>query len=167
MLLSIDEVKTYLPHRAPFLFIDTVLSVTPPSGLELLKEITPKDLVDTKVIAYFKVRDNLEILQGHFPGAPILPGVIQVEMIAQASAFVSLASNNLKIDGINAETLLLGAEAAKFRKPIYPGMTVEIHSRMAKCRGPVASYAGEIFVEGEKYSEANILAKLIIHRHLK
>jgi 3-hydroxyacyl-[acyl-carrier-protein] dehydratase len=93
-----------------------------------------------------------------------MPGVVQVEMMAQASAFVSLALNGLSIDGVNVETLLLGVESAKFRKPILPGDELEIHAIMDKSRGTVAHYSCEIYVSGAKISEAKILAKLEIIR---
>ena len=101
----------------------------------------------------------MEILKGHFPGNPIVPGVVQIEMMAQASAFVSLGLNIDK-DKYRVETLLLGSEAAKFRKPIVPEMELEIHAIMDKCRGTIAHYSCEVYCNGQKISEARILAKL-------
>jgi 3-hydroxyacyl-[acyl-carrier-protein] dehydratase len=162
MLLNEQQVLEFLPHRAPFLFIDTVSEVRIPEGVKDNKDATTRDLVGTHVIANFKVRNDLEILKGHFPGNPIMPGVVQVEMMAQSSAFVSLAMSGLTPDSARVETLLLGVESAKFRKPILPEAQLEIHARMDKCRGTVAHYTCEIFSEGVKISEAKILAKLDI-----
>lgn len=159
MLLNHEQVKTFLPHRAPFLFIDTVQElIIPPEKEGKIK--TPRDLIGTKVIAHFEVKESLEILKGHFPGNPILPGVVQVELMAQASAFVSLPLNNLSIAGLNVETLLVGVEKTKFRKLIVPGMKLEIHAMMIKNRGTVANYRAEVFCNGEKTSEAEFMAKL-------
>lgn len=157
-----EQVKAFIPHRPPFLFIDTVSSIELPAEVEKLETVTSKDLVGTKVIANFEVKEDLEILQGHFPGNPILPGVIQVEMIAQAAAFSSLGLNKLKFDGgQRVDTLLLGVESSRFRKPIIPGMKLEIHSVLSKCRGQVAVYTGEIFSNQEKIAEAQFIAKLV------
>lgn len=157
-----EQVFDFMPHRPPFLFIDTVTSVEMPEGIENLEKVTSKDLVGAKVIANFKVTNDLEILKGHFPGNPILPGVIQVEMMAQSSAFVSLGLNGVNNENYKVETLLLGVEASKFRKPVVPGMDLEIHATMDKARGPIAHYKCEIFCENKKVSEAKILARLDI-----
>ena len=162
MLMNKEEVFNFMPHRPPFLFIDTVDRVEVPEGVKELSEVASKDLVGTHVVANFSVTQDLEILKGHFPGNPILPGVIQIEMMAQASAFVSLALNIEDRDSYKVETLLLGAEGAKFRKPIVPGMDLEIHATMDKSRGLIAHYSCEIFSDGKKVSEAKILAQLKI-----
>lgn len=162
MLLTHEQVLSYLPHREPFLFIDTVDRVEIPENMPDVSERSARDLVGVKAIAHFEVKENLDILKGHFPGNPILPGVIQVEIMAQTSAFTSLALTDLKIDDINVDTLLLNVESAKFRKPILPGMKLEIHASMEKCRGTIATYHGEILCDGEKISEAKFMAKLVV-----
>ncbi len=164
MLLSHEQVLEYLPHRDPFLFIDTVESVKVPEGLEGKKIDNPRELVGTLVVAHFEVKESLKVLEGHFPGNPILPGVVLIELMAQASAFVSLPLNNLDITGLNVETLLVSVEKAKFRKPITPGMKLEIHTKMIKCRGTLASYSSEVFCDGEKTSECEFLAKLTVKK---
>ena len=160
MLFNHEEVLKFLPHRAPFLFVDTVERVVVDPEVLKKEVITSKDLVGSEVVAHFEVRKDLKILEGHFPGNPILPGVIQVEMMAQTSAFVSIAFNNMEKEGVRVETLLLGVESCRFRKPILPGMKLEIHAVMEKCRGPIAYYNCNIFSGGEKVSEAKFLAKL-------
>jgi 3-hydroxyacyl-[acyl-carrier-protein] dehydratase len=164
MLMNKEQVLNFMPHRPPFLFIDTVTKVDIPEEAQGKEGVTSKDLVGSHVIANFSVREDLEILKGHFPGNPILPGVVQVEMMAQASAFVSLGLNGLDSDEYKVETLLLGVESSKFRKPVLPGMDLEIHAIMDKSRGPIAHYKCEIFSEGVKISEAKILAKLNISK---
>jgi 3-hydroxyacyl-[acyl-carrier-protein] dehydratase len=160
MLMNKEQVIDFMPHRAPFLFIDTVTSVDIPDSAKKSASVVSRDLVGSKIVANFKVTKDLEILAGHFPGRPILPGVIQVEMMAQASAFVSLGLNGVDSDDYKVETLLLGVESSKFRKPIVPDMDLEIHAHMDKCRGPIAHYTCEIYCEGKKVSEAKILARL-------
>jgi len=162
MLVSKDKIKSFLPHRPPFLFIDAVESVELPEGVKAEDLKAPKDLIGTKVKAHFKVTHDLEILKGHFPGNPILPGVVQVEMMAQASAFVSVPMM-LDLSTKDVETLLVNVENAKVRKAIIAEMDIVINTIMIKCRGQIASY--ECFIEssdGEKLSEAMVLAKLVI-----
>lgn len=160
MLFNHEEVLKFLPHRPPFLFVDTVESVEVDPEVLKKETITSKDLVGSKVVAHFEIREDLEILKGHFPGNPILPGVVQVEMMAQSSAFVSIAFNNMEKEGVKVETLLLGVESCRFRKPILPGMKLEITAVMEKCRGPIAYYNCHITAAGEKVSEAKFLARL-------
>jgi 3-hydroxyacyl-[acyl-carrier-protein] dehydratase len=163
MFMNKQEVMAFLPHRPPFLFVDTVEKVLAPPALEGEVGTTdPRQLVGTKVIAHFEIKEDLEILKGHFPGNPILPGVVQVEMMAQCSAFSSFGLKSLDRDKVRVETLLISVEKSKFRKPLYPGMKLEIHAMMVKCRGNIASYACEVFCEGEKTSESTFLAKLDI-----
>ncbi len=165
MFMNKEQVVGFLPHRPPFLFIDTVEKIEIPVGIENIEEPTCKDLTGATVLANFEVTPELEILKGHFPGNPILPGVIQVEMMAQASAFVSLGLKQVEdTSKYKVETLLLGVESSKFRKPIFPGMKLQIFASMEKCRGLIATYKCEIHCEGKKVSEAKILAQLIINK---
>lgn len=164
MLLTHEQVLQYLPHRDPFLFIDTIEDVIVPEELKGKEVSNPRELVGTKVIAHFGVKDELAVLKGHFPGNPILPGVVLIELMAQASAFVSLPLSNLDITGLNVETLLVSVEKAKFRKPILPGMKLVIHTTMTKCRGTLAYYSSEVFCDGEKTSECEFLAKLTVKK---
>lgn len=166
MMINKEQVLEFLPHRPPFLFVDSVESVSVPDSAlgKKPEEIQNKDLVGSKLIAHFDVKEDLEILKGHFPGNPILPGVIQVEMMAQASAFISIAFNEMQVSGMCVDTLLLSVENAKFRKPILPGMSLKIFSHLEKCRGKIASYHCEIFSGEEKVSEAKFLAKLEVKK---
>lgn len=159
MLLNKEQVIQVLPHRDPFLFIDSVEYVKLPEGKEGQKLVYTKELPGTEVKAHFTIPEDLVILKGHFPGNPILPGVVQVEMMAQASAFVSLAFDfDLNAGGV--ETLLLGVENAKFRKPLVPGMALEIYTAVTKVRGTVAIYESYIISGGEKVSECSFMATL-------
>jgi 3-hydroxyacyl-[acyl-carrier-protein] dehydratase len=159
MLLNKEKVLEYLPHRDPFMFLDNIKEIIVPPESKEFK--SPRDLVGIKVIGDFTVRPDLDVLKGHFPGNPILPGVVLIEVMAQASAFVSLPLNNFDISGLNVETLLVTVNNAKFRKPVLPGMTLEIHTTMKQCRGQVATYQSEIYVDGDKTSEAEFMAKII------
>ena len=159
MLLNKEQVIKVLPHRDPFLFIDTVEYVKLPEGKEGKKLVYTKELPGTEVKAHFKVPEDLVILKGHFPGNPILPGVVQCEMMAQASAFVCLAFDfDLNAGGV--ETLLLGVDNSRFRKPIVPNMELEIYTKVTKVRGTFAQYESYIMSGGEKISECTFMATL-------
>lgn len=160
MFMNNEEVVAFLPHRPPFLFVDEVESVTTPAGVDNIDNA--RKLVGTEVVAYFEIKEDLEILKGHFPGNPILPGVVQIEMMAQASAFTSFGLTGLDKETTKVETLLISVEKSKFRAPLYPGMKLKIVCHMAKCRGNIASYDCEVYCEGKKTSEATFLAKLDI-----
>lgn len=159
MKLDINQVKAFLPHRDPFLFVDSVEEIFSGSNVK-----ESKDLIGSYVKARFTVKEDMKILEGHFPGNPILPGVVQVEMMAQTCAFSSIGLTQNKAEDYDVETLLLGVEKSKFRKQVLPGMVLDIKTTMVKCRSSIASYDCEITCEGQKVSEATILARLVIKR---
>lgn len=163
MLLNKEQVLQFLPHRDPFLFIDSVESVDL-SGCETQEPKEPKDLVGAVVTAHYSISKDMTILEGHFPGNPILPGVVQVEMMAQASAFLSIPLVGTDVSNINVETLLLAVDKSKFRRPIVPGMDLVIKASLAKVRGMIANYEGEILCDGAKVAEATIMAKIGISK---
>lgn len=152
-MLTKENVMRFLPHRDPFLFIDTVESVElpcdPPKDL--------KDLLGTKVLATFEVKEDLEILRGHFPGNPILPGVVQIEMMAQASSFSIFKLFDDPYSG-TLEVALVSANNSKFRKPIVPGMKLLIGSEVTRIRG--AMLCNDCFIkhEDQVIAETSIMA---------
>lgn len=161
MLLNKEQVKNFLPHRDPFLFIDSVREIDT-SRCQSQKVESSKDLVGARVTAEFHIKEDMEILKGHFPGNPILPGVVQVEMMAQASAFLSIPLVGMDTEKAHVETLLLAVNNSKFRKPLLPGMKLEIQAELVKTRGLMAGYKGEIYCDGAKISEAELMAKIEI-----
>lgn len=160
MLLGKEEVIGFLPHRDPFLFIDSIESVT------YVKEFDrttydPKNMLGAVVVAHYHVPEDLEIFKGHFPGNPILPGVIQTEMTAQASTFalydVVKDPKTTKLD-----VALLNVTSAKYRKPVRPGMDLTIEVSCNRVRGSMMSYDGKIMADGEVVSEATFMATVNI-----
>ena len=162
MFINKEQIMQFLPHRDPFLFLDSIDSISK-EGVELY----PGDVADNKetvgveIQASFYVREDLEILKGHFPGNPILPGVVQVEMMAQTSCFV-IPVRLLKPFEIDLKVAFMGIHSTKFRKPIIPGMKLKIHCICRKCRGdfnkPIMSYDCKIWHEDKAMSEATIYA---------
>jgi 3-hydroxyacyl-[acyl-carrier-protein] dehydratase len=160
MQLSKEQVEAFLPHRDPFLFIDTVSKIEMPGDeSELITVTSIKELVGGAVIAHFHVNKELDVFRGHFPNRPVLPGVIQVEMMAQASCML-IARSVEDLNNPNLEVALMGVSNAKFRHPVGPGEDLTIHSNCQKVRGPVMSYEAKIFSQEKLVSEAVILASV-------
>lgn len=163
MMMDKKQVMSFLPHRDPFLFIDGVKEVILPESLNGKKgPFKPQELVGGKSICTFKVDNSVKVLEGHFPGFPILPGVVQIEMMAQAASFLALNCLEKPIEQSKLDVQLLSVESAKFRKPILPPMDLEIHSVLSKVRGPMQMYDCEIFSNGELISQCSVMASLKI-----
>lgn len=139
MLLSATDVLQILPHRFPFLFIDGVLEVDKGKSIVAVRNITMSD----------------PILQGHFPGMPIVPGVVQVETMAQAA--VILAHQSDAFDPQIHDCLFLGISEAKFRAPVVPGDRLLVHVE-AKRLGRVGKFVGRCEADGELKSSAAFTA---------
>ncbi len=159
MLMEKKQVMDFLPHRDPFLFIDSVKEIIVPDELKnLTGPFRPQQLIGGKAICNFRVDNSVKVLEGHFPGDPILPGVVQIEMMAQAASFLAIhckPNSDAKI-----EVALLGVESAKFRKPVIPPMDLEIHATLTKVRGPIQMYDCEIYSNGDLMSQTSVMASL-------
>ncbi len=150
MLLDKQQVTSFLPHRDPFLFIDSV------ELIEGRAEESLKDLEGKKVICHYYVDPEHVIFDGHFPNNPVLPGVIQVEMMGQASCFgvyYHIENKGLKVK-------LMGVNDAKFRKPVLPGTKLRVEAVCSKNRGTVLNYNCQVYEGDQIISEATILASV-------
>lgn len=157
MYFSKEEVLAFLPHRDPFLFVDSIEKIEIPDGLPEKKIYAMKELNGGKVEGNFYVREDLEVLRGHFPGRPILPGVVQVEMMAQSSSFLITKSIE-DLQSIDLEVALLGVDNSRFRKPIYPGVHLKLYGEQVRSRGSILNYDCRIECDGVLMSEASIMA---------
>jgi beta-hydroxyacyl-ACP dehydratase FabZ len=136
--LKIDEVLGLLPHRYPFLLIDRVLELT-----------------DDKVVALKNVTINEPFFQGHFPGVPVMPGVLQIEAMAQAGGI--LASKSVQFDPATHVMVFMAIDAVKFRKAVVPGDQLKIEVVPLR-KGKIFKMKGEITVDGKVVSSAEFLA---------
>jgi 3-hydroxyacyl-[acyl-carrier-protein] dehydratase len=160
MLLDNEKVKKILPHRDPFLFIDSVESVTVPGFNGFPDRVLDiKEIQEASVIAHYRTRKEHAIFKGHFPDYPILPGVVQVEMMAQATSFIVLLVHEdptkMKMD-----VALLGVNEARFRKPIFPEMDLKLITKTLKVRGPIITSSAQIYYDDQLMSECTVLATL-------
>lgn len=128
--LDINQIKKILPHRYPFLFVDRVTNIVP----------------GKKIIAIKNVSVNEEVFQGHFPGHPILPGVIIVEAMAQAGGIVTMLNNK---DGKEKVAYFMSIDKAKFRAPVLPGDQMRFEVEVVKNKGRIGVCEGKTYV-GEK-----------------
>jgi beta-hydroxyacyl-ACP dehydratase FabZ len=138
--LRAEQILGLLPHRYPFLLIDRVLEVS-----------------DDKVVALKNVSINEPYFQGHFPGVPVMPGVLQVEAMAQAGGI--LASRAVSFDPATHVMLFMAIDQVKFRKAVVPGD--QLHIEVVPLRkGKIFKMKGEIRCDGQVVSSAEFLAGL-------
>ena len=135
-----EQILGLLPHRYPFLLIDRVLELT-----------------DDKVVALKNVTINEPFFQGHFPGAPVMPGVLQIEAMAQAGGI--LAMQTVAFDPATHVMLLMAIDAVKFRRAVTPGDQLLIEVVPLR-KGKIFKMKGEIKCAGNVVSSAEFLAGL-------
>jgi 3-hydroxyacyl-[acyl-carrier-protein] dehydratase len=138
--LAIERIQELLPHRYPFLLVDRVV-----------------ELSDDKIVALKNVSINEPFFAGHFPGAPVMPGVLQIEAMAQAGGI--LAQRVIDFDIKNNVMLFLSIDAAKFRKAVVPGDQLRIEVVPLR-KGKIFKMKGECYVDGKVVSEAELLATI-------
>ncbi|HUJ59441.1 MAG TPA: 3-hydroxyacyl-ACP dehydratase FabZ [Kofleriaceae bacterium] len=138
--LKLEQILELLPHRYPFLLIDRVLELT-----------------EDKVVALKNVTFNEPYFQGHFPGAPVMPGVLQIEAMAQTGGI--LASRAVQFDATTHVMLFMAIDAVKFRKAVVPGDQLRIEVVPLR-KGKIFKMKGEITVDGQVVSSAEFLAGL-------
>ncbi len=138
--LDVNEVMKLLPHRYPFLMIDRVISF---EG-------------DNKCVGVKQVTINEPFFQGHFPGHPVMPGVLQVEAMAQLASILILR----KPEHTGKLGYFMSADEVKFRRPVFPGDTLVIHIEMTKARRGVVVAHGHCAVNDLVVSEAKIMLSM-------
>ena len=143
MSMTIDEVMQYLPHRYPFLLIDRVLE------LELGKSIT----------AVKNVSINEPFFPGHFPGSPVMPGVLILEAMAQAAALLSFKTENYAPEEIGI-VYFAGIDGARFKKPVIPGDQLVISVEILRRVRGIWKYKARVDVDGALVAEAELMATL-------
>ncbi len=133
--LDSDQIMQILPHRYPFLMVDRVTRID-----------------GNKITAEKNVTINEPYFQGHFPGHPIMPGVLQLEAMAQVAGILTLK----QADNAGKIAYFMAAEKVKWRKPVKPGDVLQIDIELLRARGKVAKAKGVCTVRGEVVSEAEI-----------
>src|SRR5580658_4276838 len=142
MTFDIQEILGFLPHRYPFLMIDRIVEFEPAKRLVAIKNVTI----------------NEPFFQGHFPGYPIMPGVLIVEAIAQAGGALLLTEVEDRADKLMVFT---GVERAKFRRPVVPGDQLRIEVTVLAWRRTAVRMEGKAFVGDKRAAEAILSCQLI------
>ncbi|MDD4013564.1 MAG: 3-hydroxyacyl-ACP dehydratase FabZ [Candidatus Omnitrophica bacterium] len=139
--LNIKQIMKLLPHRYPFLLVDRVLDWEKDQWIKAVKNVSMNEL----------------FFQGHFPGEPIMPGVLQIEALAQTGGILALLSAG-KENSSEKIALFMTIDKAKFRKPVVPGdqLTLQVNI-IKKVRGSIIQSHGEVSVDGKVVSEANLM----------
>ncbi len=140
--MNIQQIMEFLPHRYPFLLIDRVIEMEDRKRIVALKNVTY----------------NEPFFTGHFPGAPIMPGVLMVEAMAQAGGV--LLFNSLD-DKESQLAVLLGVDKCRFRKLVRPGDQLVIEVNVLRLRSRVGKMASKTLVDGEVAAEAEITFSLV------
>ncbi len=139
---NIDEIKKLIPHRYPFLLIDKVINIEKNETATGIKNVTVNE-------PYFV---------GHFPESPVVPGVLQIESMAQTAAV--LVAKSLNISGSSTLVLLTTIDNAKFRKPVTPGDVMSLIVTVKKIRNKLWRFNGEVMVDSLKVSECEFSAMM-------
>ncbi len=160
MLFGLEEVKKFIPHRDPFLFINEVKSIELDDWKFGDAVVDPKRAVGGIVRASFHVSPEMDVFKGHFPGKPILPGVIQLEMMAQASSFVMAFFIEDPFSESTLDVALTTIDKAKFRRPVIPGMKLDIQAKITRYRKPMIVTDCEIYCDNHLMSHANVIASV-------
>jgi len=140
--LDIGRVMAALPHRYPMLLVDRVESLDPEKGIVAIKAVSM----------------NEEFFQGHFPGRPIMPGVLQVEALAQAAGV--LAVESLGLAGSGKLVYFMSIDGVKFRKPVEPGVLLRLEVEFLQKRSRVCKFAGRALLDGEVATESEFTAMI-------
>ncbi|MEX0772452.1 MAG: 3-hydroxyacyl-ACP dehydratase FabZ [Balneolales bacterium] len=142
MELKIEEIKKLLPHRYPFLFVDRVL-----------------ELERARIVTLKNVTGNEEFFNGHFPGSPVMPGVLQVEALAQSGCILTLTQ---KVE--NPEDVIIvfsSINSAKFRKPVVPGDQLRMVVELVKERRSFITMLGKSYVGDDIVCQLEATAAIV------
>ena len=139
---SINDILKVLPHRYPFILIDKVK----------IKKL------GSYLIANKNITINEPFFQGHFPGQPVLPGVLTIEMMAQAGSFLILSQVE---NPLSKNMFFSSVDKAKFRSPITPGDQLEIHITLEKKKLGLCKFKGECFVDNKLVANAFFSANIV------
>ncbi len=141
---GMDDIKRMIPHRHPFLMIDSVENIVPGESAVGIKSVTGDE----------------PFFEGHFPGNPIMPGVLIVEAIAQTAAV--LVVKTLDMQDKNILVYLLTADKCKFRNLVKPSTRLELHVKVIRGRGRVWRVGGVCKVDGKAVAEAEVNAMMVV-----
>jgi 3-hydroxyacyl-[acyl-carrier-protein] dehydratase len=136
--LERDAVAELLPHAPPALLVDRVLSFD-----------------GTSIHSQVHISPDWDVFRGHFPSRPILPGVLMIEMVAQSGALIGVLGDRVSDDAFLAFT---GSDKARFRRPVVPGETLDLHAELLEVRRNIYRFKGMAAVDGTRALSVEFLA---------
>ncbi|QJQ33157.1 3-hydroxyacyl-ACP dehydratase FabZ [Sphingomonas lacunae] len=140
---DVRRITALLPHRYPMLLVDRVVSVVPDQSIHAVKAVSM----------------NEPFFQGHFPGRPIMPGVLIVEALAQAAGVLAIESMGLADSG--KLVYFMAIEGAKFRKPVEPGCLLNLHAEIVQAKRTICKFNGKaLFDDGSVAAECSFTAMI-------
>ncbi len=139
--MDIQKILASLPHRYPFLLVDRVVEV----------------VKGQRIHAYKNVSYNEEFFQGHFPGAPVMPGVLQLEALAQTGGLLAYETSPWDASKI---VLFMSMDKVKFRRMVTPGDRLDLYVTIDRVKGSIWRFNGEAKVDGQLASEAELMAMI-------
>jgi beta-hydroxyacyl-ACP dehydratase FabZ len=142
MVLGLKEILNYIPHRYPFLMIDKVK----------IGRVNP-----SSAIGYKLVSGNEDFFQGHFPGSPIMPGVLIIEAMAQTSCVMFLSKPEIR----GCLAYFISIDKAKFRRPVRPGDVLELHVEAVKYSGKRGKIKSRAYVDKKLTTEAEFMFVIV------
>ena len=142
-MMDVLQIQKLLPHRYPFLLVDRVVEIVAGQKLVAIKNVTV----------------NEPFFNGHFPGHPVMPGVLILEALAQACAILAYESE--KLDPEKVVTYLMGIDGARFRKPVVPGDRLQLEIEVIRHKGAIWKQKGTASVDGQKVAEGEFLATVV------
>jgi 3-hydroxyacyl-[acyl-carrier-protein] dehydratase len=138
--LDILAIQKYLPHRYPFLLLDRVLECRPGESIRALKNVTY----------------NEPFFPGHFPGRPVMPGVMIIEALAQAAGILCFVTENV-IPDASTQFYFVGIDKARFRKPVLPGDQLILTVQLERSLKGIWKFAAAALVDGEDVAHAEMM----------
>ena len=144
-IYNIEDIMNFLPHRYPFLLVDR-LEVEVPGE---------------KGIGIKNVTMNEEFFQGHFPGHPVMPGVLQIKAMAQTAGALVVAASGENAGDKKISVLFMSIDGVKFRKPVKPGDQLRMHVEKVQARRNVFVFRGKSMVDDKVVSEAEFTAMIV------
>ncbi len=141
-IMDVTEIQKILPHRYPFLLVDRIVEIEPGKRIVGIKNVTA----------------NEEFFLGHFPGKPVMPGVLIVEAMAQVGGVLLLKDVP---DRENKLVYFMGIDEARFRRPVVPGDQLRMELEVLRLKQSTCKLQGKAFVDGQLVAEAVVMSAMV------
>lgn len=138
--MDLNQILQYLPHRYPFLLVDRVLEIEAGQRIKALKNVSA----------------NEEFFSGHFPHHPVMPGVLIIEALAQASAILSFLTAGQRPEE-RSVVYFVGIDKARFKKPVFPGDQLILEAELLRCVHGIWKFSAKARVDGAVVAQAELL----------